>query len=411
MDDTAGTAEDSPVIIDVLANDTDTEGDGLSVSHVTQGQNGSVVNNGSDVTYTPDPDFNGSDSFTYIVSDGTSYSDPATVTVTVTASNDPPTADNKSVTTAEGTQTGIVLTGSDPDGDFLSFRVVSDPADGTLSGAAPNLTYSPNGGFTGEDSFTYVANDGMFDSLAATVSITVTGANDPPTADDKLITTSEDSSVEITLTGSDPDGDPLTFSVVSGPDNGTLNGSAPNHTYIPAADFNGSDSFTYISNDGKADSSPATVSITVTGVNDMPVAHNKSVTTDQDTSVNFTVTASDPDGDPLTFALVNPPTNGELSGDETNLTYIPNGGFHGTDSFTFAVNDGTVDSLPATVTITVNATAKGFCGLAPMTSEGRRTKLLSLNACERALLPLLPSGIALGVWFVVRISGRGRQGE
>ena len=157
---------------------------------------------------------------------------------------------SQSVTTAEDTAAAITLTGRDLDGDALTFSVVTGPANGTLSGVAPNLTYTPSADFNGSDSFTFVSNDGLLNSIAATVSITVTAGNDAPVADDQAVTTAEDTAAAITLTGSDLDGDSLTFSVVSGPANGTLSGVAPALTYTPNADFNGSDSFTFISNDG-----------------------------------------------------------------------------------------------------------------------------------------------------------------
>ena len=107
----------------------------------------------------------------------------------------------------------------------------------------------------------------------------------PPVADPKTATTDEDTAVSITLTGSDPDEDPLTFSVSAQPAHGTLSGSAPNVTYTPAANYNGGDSFTYVANDGRVNSTPALVSITINPVNDAPVANNQSVTTQQGVAV------------------------------------------------------------------------------------------------------------------------------
>jgi subtilisin family serine protease len=124
------------------------------------------------------------------------------------AANHPPAAEDQAVTTDEDTSVGIILTASDPDGDPLTYSVVDGPANGTLSGSAPNLTYTPDPDFNGSDSFTFKANDGLADSNVATVSISVTPVNDPPLADDQPVTTAEDTAVSITLTGSDPDGDP-----------------------------------------------------------------------------------------------------------------------------------------------------------------------------------------------------------
>jgi hypothetical protein len=139
------------------------------------------------------------------------------------------------------------------------------------------------------------------------------------------------------------------------PANGSLSGSAPNMTYTPNNNFNGTDSFTFKANDGTVDSNEATVSITIDAVNDTPVADAQSVTTDENTPVAITLTASDVDGDSLTYSVVTTPVSGSLSGSAPNLTYTPNNNFNGQDSFTFTVNDGTVDSNEATVSITVNA--------------------------------------------------------
>jgi phosphodiesterase/alkaline phosphatase D-like protein len=354
MDDSATTDEDTAVIIDVLANDGDVDGDDLTVSSITQPANGSAVNNGSDVTYTPDADYCGSDSFTYTVGDGNGGSDTATVDVSVTCVNDAPVADDQAVSTQESTPVDITLTGSDVDEDTLTFGVVDGPTNGVLSGGGANLTYTPNAGYIGSDSFTFRANDGTADSNLATVTIEITEVNTPPVADDQAVSTDEDTPVDITLTGSDVDEDALTFGVVDGPTNGVLSGSGANLTYTPDADYNGTDSFTFRANDGQADSNVATVSITVNPVNDAPVADDQAVSTQEGTPVAITLTGSDVDEDTLTFGVVDGPTNGVLSGSGANLTYTPNAGYTGSDSFTFRANDGTADSNLATVSVTVS---------------------------------------------------------
>ena len=222
----------------------------------------------------------------------------------IATSNTAPVANAQSVTTNEDTAKAITLTGSDADGDPLTYSVVTNPAHGTLSGTAPNLTYTPAANYNGADSFTFKVNDGKVDSAAATVSITVTAVNDAPVANAQSVTTNEDTAKAITLTGSDVDGNPLTYSVVTQPGHGTLAGTAPNLTYTPAANYNGADSFTFKVNDGTVDSASATVSITVTPVNDAPVANAQAVTTNEDTAKAITLTGSDVDGNPLTYSVV-----------------------------------------------------------------------------------------------------------
>jgi hypothetical protein len=305
------------------------------------------------LTYTPGDNFNGEDSFTFTVNDGQLTSTPATVSISVNPINDAPLANPQSVATQQDTPISVALSGSDGDGDALVFVVVAAPAHGTLSGAAPDLTYAPNAGYVGADSFTFTVSDGQTTSAPATVDLTVTEVNEPPVANAQVVTTAEDTAIAITLTGSDPDGDPLVYGLMSTPEHGVLDGVAPTLTYTPAADYNGPDSFQFSVYDGALYSESATVSITVNPVNDPPVANAQSVTTDQDTAVAVTLTGSDVDGDPITFSVATQPANGTLSGVAPNLIYTPAAGYSGADSFTFTASDGQASSTPATVTITV----------------------------------------------------------
>ena len=305
------------------------------------------------VTFTPAANYNGSDSFSFRVNDGTTNSAPATVALTVTAVNDAPVANAQSVTTPEDTAKAITLTGSDVDGDTLTFTVVTPPAHGTLSGTAPNLVYTPAAYYNGADSFSFKVNDGTVDSAVATVAIAVTAVNNAPVAAAQSVTTAEDTARAITLAATDVDGDALTYAVVTAPAHGTLSGTAPNLVYLPATNYNGSDSFSFRANDGTTNSAVATVAITVTPVNDAPVAVAQSVTTAEDTARPVTLTATDVDGDALTCAVVTPPAHGTLSGTGPNLTYTPAANYNGSDSFWFKANDGTADSAAAVVSITV----------------------------------------------------------
>jgi hypothetical protein len=171
------------------------------------------------------------------------------------------------------------------------------------------------------------------------------------------VITAEDTAVAITLTGSDPEGNPLIFTIVSNPTNGLLSGVAPNLTYTPNLNFNGSDSFTFKVSDGRLDSDVAMVSITVTAVNDTPTANLQSVSTAEGTAVTITLTGSDLEGTPLTFMIVTPPTHGTLSAiTDTSctagtctatVTFTPDVGFTGLDSFAFMVSEGALPSAQA----------------------------------------------------------------
>jgi hypothetical protein len=344
-------AEDGVASITLTGSDPD--GDALTYTVVTGPTKGTLSGTAPNLTYRPNTNAYGADSFTFTVRDGTVTSAAATVAITVTPVNDAPVATAGSVTVAEDGVASITLTGSDPDGDALTYAVVTGPTRGTLSGAAPNLTYRPNGGYSGADSFTYTVRDGTVTSAAATVAITVTPVNDAPVATAGSVTVAEDGVTSITLAGSDPDGDALTYAVVTGPTKGTLSGTAPNLTYRPNTNAYGADSFTFTVRDGSITSAAAVVAITVTPVNDAPVATAGSVTVAEDGVTSITLAGSDPDGDALTYAVVTGPTKGTLGGTAPNLTYRPNTNAHGADSFTFTVRDGTVTSAAATVAITV----------------------------------------------------------
>ena len=179
--------------------------------------------------------------------------------------------------------------------------------------------------------------------------------NTAPAADDQAVSTDEDTALPITLTGTDPQSDPLTFAIDTPPANGALSGTAPDVTYTPNADYNGPDTFTFTTNDGSLASAAATISITVNAMNDAPVADDQAVATAENVALPITLTGSDVESDPLTFAIVAAPTNGTLSGTAPDVTYTPNINYDGADSFTFTANDGSVDSAAATVSITVNS--------------------------------------------------------
>ena len=198
-----------------------------------------------------------------------------------------------------------------------------------------------------------MSSDSLVEAGIDDVLIVGTGINQAPTADPQSVTTLEDTPLDILLTGSDPDSDPITFTVVSSPTYGILSGVAPNLTYTPASNYNGLDSFTFMVDDGLESSEPAMVNIEVTPVNDAPVADPQAVTTWQSVPVTITLSGEDVDGDGLTYRVVDAPKYGTLSGAGADLVYTPDPGFSGEDSFTFVANDGALDSNVATVMIRI----------------------------------------------------------
>jgi FtsP/CotA-like multicopper oxidase with cupredoxin domain len=243
----------------VLGNDSDPEDDALTaVLGTTDATDGTLdLNADGSFVYEPDLNFSGTDTFTYMASDGALQSTEVTATITVVAvANNPPVADDQAVTTGQQNVGGnseavaITLTGSDVDLDGLTFTVTGEPTSGILSGAEPNLTYTPNLGFFGPDSFTYKANDGTDDSLVdAVVSITVE-ENQAPVADVDTATTPKNTDVTFSVVANDTDADgtiDVTTVVIDRlPKRGTavanLDGTV---TYTPDFDAAGSDSFRY----------------------------------------------------------------------------------------------------------------------------------------------------------------------
>jgi large repetitive protein len=160
-----------------LANDTDANGDTLAVTAVTQPANGTVTFTATGVSYTPNANFNGTNSFTYTISDGQGGTDTATVAVTVTGVNDAPDAVNDSATVNQGSSNNainVLANDTDIDGNVLSVTAATNGANGAVAFTATGVSYTPNASFSGSDSFTYTISDGNGGTDTATVSVTVT---------------------------------------------------------------------------------------------------------------------------------------------------------------------------------------------------------------------------------------------
>jgi PKD repeat protein len=312
-------------------------------------------------TYTPAPGFSGTDSYTFSASDGRAGGTATgTITLIVNPVNDPPVADDQAVTTDEDTAIGFTLSGSDIEGDTLTFGIVTPPAHGDVVCSGPALadcTYLPDADANGPDALVFSVSDGNGGIDTGTVTFDVVPVNDAPTASDQSVTTPEDTPMAITLTGSDVDGDDLGYSVVGAAAHGTVTCDADGAcTYTPAADFNGSDSFTFTANDGGLTSDAATVSITVTPVNDDPVANPDAGTVRAGEAAVIAVLAndSDVDGDALAVTTVSDPARGSVTVNaDGTVTYVADAGPPGTDTFTYTMTDGQGGTATATVTVEV----------------------------------------------------------
>lgn len=385
---TVSTNEDTLVNFSLNAG-TDVEGDSLTYiieSNPVTGTLNCTGGTSTSCSYMPGTNETASVTFTYKVFDGALNSNTATVTINITAENDPPVVGaNQNLSTPEDTALNFTInSGSDVDlpAQTLSYKVVTAPTHGTLTNCITTgsystdltCTYTPSANYNGSDSFTYRVNDGLADSSAvASVSFTITAVNDIPTvAATQSVSTDEDVALNFSLNaGSDIEGSTLSYIIVSNPTNGALSctgGTSRACTYSPNANYNGSDSFTYKVNDGTADSSVATVTVTINPTNDAPtLGANQTLATNEDTALNFTINSGadiDLPAQTLSYKVVSGPTKGVLSNcistgsysTDLTCTYTPNPNLNGSDSFTYLVNDGLVDSV-AVATVTINITA------------------------------------------------------
>ena len=357
----------------VLVNDGDQESGELSAVVVTQPEYGSLTfDPDGSFEYTPDPDFFGSDSFTYVASDETDDSNVAKVTIHVTGINDPPVPAADEYTLAEDTvlttsvSDGVLVNDFDVDGDTLTTTLVDQATGGVVSLAADGtFSYAPDANFSGADSFTYTVDDGTVVSAPITVTLTITEVPDPPTAAADSYSVDEDGKLEIDaalgllVNDSDPDSDSITASLATQPANGAVELNADgSFDYTPDADFYGVDTFTYVASDGVNSSAPATVSITVVNQPDPPTAVDDSFTAPNDgTAQTFDVLSNDTSApDPSQTFSITEVTQGASGGTVTisagKIVYKAPVSFLGEDTFTYTIEDS--DGLTDTATVTVS---------------------------------------------------------
>jgi hypothetical protein len=277
--------------------------------------------------------------------------------------NDPPVANDDTATVLEDSvnnQIDVLANDNDPDGDNLTIVSVTIPAYGSASTDGNYTYYTPDGDYTGSDSFTYTISDGKGGTDTATVNVTISPVNDPPVANDDIATVSEDSSnnqIDVLANDDDVDGDTLSITGVTQASNGSVTFTASYVFYTPDANYNGADQFTYTISDGNGGTDTATVSVTVTPVNDPPVAAADSATVLEDSGSNqIDVLANDNDidGDSLTIISVSIPAHGSASTDGSYVYYTPDANYNGADQFTYTISDGNGGTDTATVYITVS---------------------------------------------------------
>jgi VCBS repeat-containing protein len=420
----------------VLGNDTDAENDTLTAVLVSGPANASsfTLNANGTYSYVHDGSETSADSFSYKANDGAADSNVATVSINVQAVNDAPVATGDSGTVAEGGTLTVVAPGvlgndTDAENEALSAVLVSGPshaASFTLN-ASGSFTYQHDGSETTSDSFTYKANDGSADSNVVTVSLTVIPVNDAPVATADTYALDEAGTLTVGAPGvlgndTDAENETLAAVVVSGPTHAssfTLNADG-SFTYVHDGSETSSDSFTYKANDGAADSSAVTVSISINPVNDAPVAQNDAYAVNEGGTLTVPapgVLGNDTDVDGNTTAvLVSGPANATsfaLNADGS-FTYVHNGSETASDSFTYKANDGAADSNIVTVTITINAVndAPVAAGDSYGTSEGGTLNIPApgvlgndTDAENQSLAAVLVSGPANAASFAFNADG------
>ena len=349
----AVTNEDEAIPIMLIG--TDQNQDDLTYQIVETPAHGTLTGTAPNFTYTPVADYNGEDRFTFQVSDEVISSQPAAVTITINPVNDTPIAVPLSLAADEDAALSLSLEGTDADGDSLIYEVVEQPSHGTLTGTAPNFTYTPVADYNGEDGFTFQVSDEAISSQPAAVTITINPVNDTPIAVPLSLATDEDTALSLSLEGTDADGDSLIYEVVEQPSHGTLTGTEPDLTYTPVTGYNGEDKFTFLVGDGVATSRPEMVIVIVQAINQIPMAMAQSVITDEDITTTITLEGLDDDSDELIYEIIAQPSHGTLTGTAPNFTYTPVDDYNGEDSFTFQVSDEVTSSQPGAVKITINA--------------------------------------------------------
>ena len=379
--DSASVNEDNAVAIDVLQNDWlgDSPLNMASVLVLQAPANGRAsVNTGTGViTYTPNANYHGSDTFTYTVGDISGVrSNAATVAINIQAQNDAPIANADLVNIEEDTRILLDLAANDTDIDTgdspdpSSIALVTLPGHGTAQLQGGQVLYLPDTNFNGSDRFTYtIADQTGASSNIATVTLNVGSINDAPIARDDSANLDEDTQAVIEVLNNDKDIDgsinPASVQVMLPPSHGQLivNAQSGVVVYTPKPDFYGEDRFSYLVQDeAGASSNIATVRLSINSINDAPRAVNDTVVLLEDRPHEMNVLGNDSDIDgslvPSSLEVLSLPQNGSLQIDASNgmMTFTPGANFNGADQFTYRVQDNAgAFSAPATVQLTVNA--------------------------------------------------------
>lgn len=360
-DDTVNVTAGQSVSFAPLANDTDPGGGPLNLVGLSLPQRGVIgVNADQTMTYTPNPGFVGTDSFTYSVIASNNQVLSSNVTLIVSNGDSPPDARADQVTTDIDTPVtiSVLANDTDPENGALTIVGIGSAGNGNLTFNADfSITYTPDLGFTGSDSFSYTVADPAGNQDTATVNVTVNSTAQPANARNDVASTAVNTPVNIDLLANDVGAGALNLTTLSNPSRGNLviNGDQ-SITYTPDAGFSGVDSFAYSMVDSVGDRDTATATVLIGTNSTVPVARNNSLVTFVNTPASVDVLANDgdSDGDTLTVSMVSSPRRGEavIQQDQTIL-YTPLDRYIGEDSFAYTVVDDDGNSDSAVVNVTV----------------------------------------------------------
>jgi len=373
----------------ILTNDTDSDGDSVTVLSInTDAEHGTVALTNGKIFYAPDANYNGTDSFTYIIKDGQGGRDEATVAITVTAVNDAPTLVNDTITVDQGSSANVVSVldnDSDADADSISITAITDALHGTATLTAGALTYTPESDYTGSDSFNYTVSDGTVES-SATVNITVSAGNALPTITADSFTIIEDSNnqlVDVLANDSDTDsGDTLSVASVTQAEYGTVTLTGGSVFYTPDANFAGTDVFTYTANDGSGGTSSARVTMTVAGEDDAPTAVNDALASVEAGSgrieIDLISNDSDVDGDIISIKSVGDALYGTTTFTAGSIYYQPGSAVQ-SDVFSYTIVDANGNESSAYASVDIIAANNAPTGAVTITGSTQPYQTLTAS--------------------------------
>lgn len=340
--------EDTSGELSLLANDTDPDGDTLTLVSLDRPESGVLENIGVDrYRFTPPTNYNGLQTFNYLVRDPAGLMATGEVAILVKPVNDPPAGRDQTVVLNRNKASDVMYDVVDPDGDKLTYVIQAAPTNGVLLSYPELGNYAPRSGFAGTDRFTYTASDGLETVGPFTVNLVVRLRNNAPEPVGRAMVTAQGQALTVPLVAIDPDGDAVQMRLARDAAHGRVVLQGTNAIYTPDPAFVGDDLFLFAAGDGLDESPETVVTLRVTDVNTAPVALPEVLTVARNQTSPIELHARDAENNPLRFTVVSNTAYGRLTGVPPRLEYTPVPNFRGIDRLQFQVSDGLVTSDPA----------------------------------------------------------------